>query len=100
VYKRAGFSFRFRTSRALKDAPEFELIPESRALPGDLMLFRGHVGIIDENGYIISATRSRGRHSSITRLRKDLFRPSRLSRPVLRYRCRPLPVRQVAQENP
>jgi hypothetical protein len=99
IYRRAGLSFSFRSSRNLPDAPEFELLPKRAALPGDLMLFRGHVGIVDSNGYIISATRSRHHRSSITRLPPDAFRPSRLARPVLRYRCRPEGLdRQIAQE--
>ena len=98
VYRRAGLTFGFRSSRGLKDAPEFELLPESQAGPGDLMLFRGHVGIVDEDGKIISATKTRGRaKSSITRLNRYVFRPIRGALPVLRYRCRP-PVRQIAQE--
>lgn len=98
IYRRAGFSFGFRSSRELKNAPEFELAPESEARPGDLMLFRGHVGIVDTDGKIISATKTRGRgKSSITRLDRDAFRPIRSALPVLRYRCRP-PVRQIAQE--
>lgn len=99
IYKRAGFKFDFRTSRELKNAPEFELLPESEARPGDLMLFRGHVGIVDSDGQIISATKTRGRaKSSITRLNRSAFRPIRGALPVLRY-CQPgNPVRQIAQE--
>jgi hypothetical protein len=98
VYRRAGLTFSFRSSRGLKEAPEFELLPESEAKPGDLMLFRGHVGIVDEEGKIISATKTKGKaKSSITRLNRDAFRPIRGALPVLRYRCRP-PVRQIAQE--
>ena len=88
IYKRAGFPFGFRTSRELKNAPEFVSLPESEAMPGDLMVFRGHVGIVAQDGRIISATRTRGRRkSAITRIERDNFRPSRGGEPVLRYRC-------------
>lgn len=98
IYKRAGFKFGFQTTKNLKNAPEFELLPEKAAKPGDLMLFRGHVGIIDKDGRIISATRNRRhRKSSITRMDRSVFRRYRGARPVLRYRCHD-PVRQVAQE--
>jgi hypothetical protein len=98
IYKRAGLKFGFQTTKNLKHAPEFELLPESAAKPGDLMLFRGHVGIVDEDGKIISATRNRRhRKSSITRMDRSVFRRYRGARPVLRYRCHD-PVRQVAQE--
>jgi cell wall-associated NlpC family hydrolase len=98
IYRRAGLRFGFQTTKNLKRAPEFELLPESAAKPGDLMLFRGHVGIVDEDGKIISATRNRRhRKSSITRMSRSAFRPYRGARPVLRYRCHE-PVRRLAQE--
>lgn len=96
IYRRAGLPFSFRPTRELADAPEFELLPESKARPGDLMLFRGHVGILDRDGKVISATKNRGRRGSITRLHKDAFRHSRSAKTVLRYRCGK--VRQIAQE--
>jgi hypothetical protein len=100
IYRRAGFPFSFRTTRSLGAAPEFQLIPEEEAAPGDLMLFRGHVGILDEDGKIISATRTRGRKakSSITRLNRTAFRPVRSGKFVLRYRCRPDSQRNLAQD--
>lgn len=98
IYRRAGFKFGFQTTKNLKNAPEFELLPERAAKPGDLMLFRGHVGIVDEDGSIISATRNRRhRKSSITRMDRSVFRRYRGAHSVLRYRCHD-PVRQVAQE--
>lgn len=91
IYQRAGLPYGFRTSRELRDAPEFELLPESEALPGDLMLFRGHVGIVDRDGLIISATRvrSRAQKSTITRYSRTNFPGFRGRRYVLRYRCEP-----------
>lgn len=91
IYRKAGLPYAFRSSRELRDAPEFELLPESEALPGDLMLFRGHVGIVDEDGLILSATRIRSpaQKSSITRYPREHFAGFRGRRYVLRYRCQP-----------
>lgn len=101
VYRRAGLPFSFRSSRQLKNAPEFELVPEAHALPGDLMLFRGHVGIVDEDGQIISATRTRKRDpaSSIKKMDRSNFPGFRGKRYVLRYRCRPKAVSGLVSEN-
>ena len=89
VYQRAGLPYNFRTTSELGKAEEFERLPEEAARPGDLMLFRGHVGIVDENGKIISAlrTRKRKRKSSIASIDRRFFRTFRGQRYVLRYRC-------------
>jgi hypothetical protein len=93
IYRRAGLTYGFRDTSQLKSAPEFDLLPEEEAMPGDMMLFRGHVGLVDHDGRIISATYTHGRkrkgRSSITRLRRTAFKPLRGRLSVLRYRCRP-----------
>jgi len=99
VYKRAGMPYGFRPTAELGQAREFDLLPEKDAQPGDLMLFRGHVGIVDENGKIISAlrTRHRKRKTSIASIHRKHFRSFRGKRYVLRYRCLPA-ARKVASE--
>jgi len=92
IYKRAGLPFSFRPTAELGNAREFDILPENEAQPGDLMLFRGHVGIVDEKGKIISAlkTRRRRRKSSIAAVDRRYFKPIHGQRYVLRYRCPPL----------
>ena len=53
------------------------------------MVFRGHVGIVDKDGQIISATKvhSRKQKSAITRQPKENFPGIRGKRIVLRYKC-------------
>ena len=91
VYKRAGLPFGFLPTAELGNAREFDLLPEKEAQPGDLMLFRGHVGIVDKKGKIISAlkTRRRRRKSSIASIDRRYFKPIHGQRYVLRYRCPP-----------
>ena len=91
IYKRAGLPYSFAPTAHLANAREFDLLPEKEARPGDLMLFRGHVGIVDEDGKIISAlrTRHRKRKSSIAAIDRKHFRSFRGKRYVLRYRCVP-----------
>jgi hypothetical protein len=91
IYKRAGLPFRFKPTTELGNAREFDVLPEKDAQPGDLMLFRGHVGIVDENGKIISAlkTRRRRRKSSIAAIDRRYFKSIHGQRYVLRYRCPP-----------
>jgi len=90
IYKRAGFPFHFRSTRELKYASEFKAVNADEAMPGDLMVFRGHVGIVDQDGRIISATRNRGRQrSSITKMEPYNFKAPRGGIFALRYRCPP-----------
>lgn len=91
VYSRAGLPYRFRSSAEMLDAPEFETIDWDDAQPGDVVVMRGHMGMLDETGKLISATRTHRRRvpSSITRYDLSSFKRVRGKRHVLRYRCRP-----------
>lgn len=91
VYRAAGLPYRFRSTEEMLDAPEFEQIDPDEAKPGDLLVMRGHMGLLDENGKLISATLTHRRRTptSITRYSVDNFRKIRGKRYVLRYRCRP-----------
>ncbi len=89
VYRRAGLPYQFLPTARLGDAEEFDILAEREAEPGDLMLFRGHVGIVNKDGRIISATRHRRKKSSITVMDRKNFRAFRGQRYVLRYRCQP-----------
>ena len=86
IYRRAGLPYRFRTTKELKAAPEFMTVPPSKAKPGDIVLFRGHVGILAKSGKIISSTkiRSKRQPSSITEYPDNSFGRVKA---VLRYRC-------------
>ncbi len=97
VYVRSGLPFAYRSSRDLKDAPEFQIIPEETALPGDLLVFHGHVGIIADDGKIISATLNRKKKknreissvtgvSAIRKIDRKFFKGNRTA---LRYKCVP-----------
>lgn len=100
VYKRAGLPYGFAPTAHLANSREFDLLPEKEARPGDLMLFRGHVGIIDEKGKIISAlrTRHRKRKTSIAAIDRKHFKSFRGKRYVLRYRCVPAAERTASLE--
>lgn len=101
VYKRAGLPYRFSPTAHMGELREFDVLPEKEARPGDLMLFRGHVGIVDEDGKIISAlrTRHRKRKSSIAAIDRKHFKSFKGRRYVLRYRCVPQ-AEQTAQARP
>lgn len=102
VYRRAGLPFPFHPTASMSDVREFDILPEKEALPGDLMLFRGHVGIVDEQGKIISAlrTRNRRRRTSIASIDRKNFRSFRGARYVLRYRCAPPQESLTSEANP
>ncbi len=102
IYQRAGLPFGYRPTRSMADIPEFDVLPEEDARPGDLMLFRGHVGIVDRGGKIISATkiRSRRQKSTITKMDRENFKDFRGERFVLRYRCKPVSSPSKMAKNP
>lgn len=99
IYQRAGLSYNFRPTDAMAEATEFEKVPDEEARPGDILLLRGHMGILDEEGKLISATRTRHRKTKTSITRYDLknFRRLRGRRYVLRYRCRPTDATLVSQ---
>jgi hypothetical protein len=91
IYRRAGYPYQFRPTAHLSQAPEFDVLDEDEAKPGDLMLFRGHVGLVDKDGKIISATKVRSKkQSTITKMDRENFKGFRGRRFVLRYRCKPI----------
>ncbi len=102
IYKRAGLPYGYRPTASLGEAREFDVLPEKQAQPGDLMLFRGHVGIVDDNGKIISAlrTRHRRRKTSIAAIDRRHFKTFKGKRYVLRYRCLPNVRQATSQKDP
>lgn len=84
VYSMAGFPYQYQSSRHFSRAEEFEPIPVREAKPGDLVLFRNHIGILSKNYQIISATRQR---RSIQELEVHAFPRLKKSAQVFRYRC-------------
>jgi cell wall-associated NlpC family hydrolase len=101
VYREAGLPFRFLPTAELGNAREFDILPEKEARPGDIMLFRGHVGIVGDDGKIISALyRRHRRKSSIASVDRKFFKTFHGQRYVLRYRCSPVdaPSRVLASE--
>lgn len=97
IMNRAGFEFPYTPTRSFECLRSFKSIPSTQALPGDLIMFSGHVGILGSDGLIISATTG-GKNrrssldpddkdflSSITRLTQDQF--GRETPKVIRWSC-------------
>src|SRR5262249_31250974 len=55
VYARAGLPYSFRSTKDILRAPEFERVPETQSQPGDVIVMRGHIGLLDEDKKVISA---------------------------------------------
>jgi hypothetical protein len=85
VFKEAGFPYHYRSSKDFPLAQEFEPISPRNALPGDVVLYRGHIGIISENYKVISATKNR---KSIQELDAQFFSLTKKENTVFRYRCK------------
>lgn len=69
IYKRIGLEFPYTTSNLLSCLGNFRTITKSEAAIGDLVVFKGHVGILDHNGKIVSATK--GGKTRRAMLRRD-----------------------------
>lgn len=57
VMGRSGFAFQYLPTGSLACLSVFREVPEKQALPGDLILYSGHVGFLAEDGLVVSATR-------------------------------------------
>ncbi len=56
IYHRAGFDFPYAPTKDMECLSIFEMDDMDSAEPGDLVIYKGHVGILDKDGKIISAT--------------------------------------------
>lgn len=57
IYGRANFAFQYSPTSTIGCLSVFKEAGEANAKPGDLVLYLGHVGILDDQGMVISATR-------------------------------------------
>lgn len=84
VYSSAGFPYGYQSSRSFSRAEEFQPVPARDAKPGDIVLFRNHMGILSSNYRIISATRQK---KSIQELEAHAFPRLEKTDQVFRYKC-------------
>jgi len=77
VFKRVGLYYPMATTKNFSCLSVFKEIGSEEAQAGDIVLMRGHIGILGREGKLISATsgkRSRWRGSSIRELSLKSFR--------------------------
>lgn len=76
IYHRLGIDFPYVSTSVMRCLNNFKEVSESEARPGDLVLCRIHVGILDKEGRVISATKG-GERKRSTFIRTDVdFLPS------------------------
>ncbi len=77
IYKRAGFPFHYSPSGTFACLQVFKEIKEDEAKAGDIVLYKGHVGILNKDGMLISSTIG-GKYSRYSTLDPNdkNFRPS------------------------
>jgi hypothetical protein len=95
VYERAGMKYLYSSTATFQCLSVFSEVDKAEEKAGDLVLYRGHVGILTKNGKVISATKGGSAERSklkptdpaflpaITELPTDQFGPGK----VLRWRC-------------
>ncbi len=84
IFGQAGYPYRYRSTKDFAEAEEFVAISPRDAQPGDVVLYKNHMGILSKNFSVISATRQR---PAIRELAASAFRLGKQSYRVYRYRC-------------
>jgi hypothetical protein len=97
IYKRAGFEYPYTSTGEMSCLGQtFEMDSEENASPGDLILYKGHIGILDREGKVISATRGGEENRSKLDPTNKRFLPSITknnkidfgkNRKVLKWKC-------------
>lgn len=57
VWRRAGYEYPYTATSLFRCLNNFQPIPIDQSRAGDVILYKGHIGIIDRSGLVISATR-------------------------------------------
>ncbi|MCB0273084.1 MAG: C40 family peptidase, partial [Bdellovibrionales bacterium] len=76
IYAREGFEYPMSTTHAMECIQTFKKVTKEQALPGDLVLYDGHVGIYDYNDTVISATQGGDEKKSTLDPDDENFMPS------------------------
>jgi cell wall-associated NlpC family hydrolase len=100
IYRRSGFDYPYSATACFSSLNIFEEVSDSDMKPADLILYKGHIGILDQDGKVISATRGGQQMYSMhppTGTLDDDFIPSITRYPknkagsgawkILRWRC-------------
>ena len=56
IYHRAGFTYPYADTKSFACLPLFEKVDPSQGKAGDLVLYQGHIGLLDKDGAVIGAT--------------------------------------------
>jgi cell wall-associated NlpC family hydrolase len=84
IFAQAGLPYRYRSTKEFAQAEEFIAISPRFAQPGDVVLYKSHMGILSQNFSVISATRQK---PAVRELAAEAFRLGKQSFRVYRYRC-------------
>ena len=60
IYHRVGINYPYLPTASMECLSNFKEIDSDEVKAGDLVLYKGHVGIIDGDGDVVSATRAQG----------------------------------------
>jgi hypothetical protein len=74
IYRRTGIDFPYVPTSLMRCLEYFKEVPMDEAKPGDLVLYKGHIGIYTGNNLVISATRTRG--NATKSVNHEKFQPS------------------------
>ncbi len=82
IFERAGMYYPYANTPSFECLSVFKEIPREQGKPGDLVLYRGHIGILSKNGSVISATVGGVRHRSKLNSDDPEFLPSITELPI------------------
>jgi cell wall-associated NlpC family hydrolase len=83
IYHRLGIDFPYVSTSVMKCLNNFKEVSESEAKLGDLVLYKSHVGILDKDEIVISATKGGLRRRSTLKITDPDFLPS-----ITKYKIR------------
>lgn len=97
IYRRSGFDYPYANTAIFSCLSVFQQIQEAEWKPGDLILYKGHVGILSASGDVVSATWGGRQKRSMLRPDERGFVPAIRELPkdqahagswkLLRWRC-------------
>lgn len=76
IYRRAGLEFPYTPTSLMGCLSNFEEIAQENLQAGDLVLFKGHIGIMTKDGKVISATKGGERGYARRSITDPLFKSS------------------------
>ena len=82
IYERAGKQYSYSSTSTFECLSVFQEVRLEERKPGDMVLYKGHIGVLSKKGYVISATRGGVNEKSKLNPNEPDFIPSITELPI------------------